>query len=166
MFWLGAGVSVPSSARSNSMKTRFQNSRKRSHSQPGAQSGRSHRARAHGRSRARARPAWPVGPACQKFSDRGSRVLRAPGGIPMRFQAATDGVLLQPKLGVAGEHAGPKTLGLESHVLGDELPREVDGAVLEVLADGEVAEHLEEGEVAGGEANLVDVGRPSTSERS
>ena len=33
-------------------------------------------------------------------------------------------------------------------MLGDELPREVDGAVLEVLAEREVAEHLEEREVA------------------
>ena len=39
-----------------------------------------------------------------------------------------------------------------------ELPRELDRAVLEVLAEREVAEHLEEGQVVAVEADLVDVG--------
>ena len=39
MFCFGSGVIVPSSARSYCMKTRFQYSRNRSQSQPGAQSG-------------------------------------------------------------------------------------------------------------------------------
>ena len=42
-------------------------------------------------------------------------------------------------------------------MLGDELPGEFGGAVLEVLPHGEVAQHLEEREVARGEADLVDV---------
>ena len=38
----------------------------------------------------------------------------------------------------------PEPLAVELHVLGDELPGEVDRAFLEVVAEREVAEHLEE----------------------
>ncbi len=42
-------------------------------------------------------------------------------------------------------------------VLGDQLPGELDGALLEVIAEGEVAEHLEKGVVARGVADIVEV---------
>lgn len=41
----------------------------------------------------------------------------------------------------------------------EELPRPVDGVVLEIIAKGEVAQHLEVGAVAGGVADVVDVRR-------
>ena len=40
---------------------------------------------------------------------------------------------------------------------GEQLPRELDGVFLEVVAEGEVAAHLEEGAVAGGLAHFLDV---------
>ena len=45
----------------------------------------------------------------------------------------------------------------QAEVLGDEVPGELDGAVLEVVAEREVAEHLEEGVVARGVADIVEV---------
>ena len=41
--------------------------------------------------------------------------------------------------------------------LGDQVPGQLDGALLEVVAEGEVAEHLEEGVVARGVADVVEV---------
>ena len=46
------------------------------------------------------------------------------------------------------------------HAGGEELPRELDGVFLEVVAKGEVAAHLEEGAVAGGLADFLDVTGP------
>ena len=43
---------------------------------------------------------------------------------------------------------------------GQQLPRQRDGLLLEVVAEGEVAEHLEERGVPGGLADLFDVRRP------
>src|SRR5690606_19306950 len=40
---------------------------------------------------------------------------------------------------------------------GQQLPSEVDGFLLEVIAEGEVAAQLEEGAVAGGLAHLFDI---------
>ena len=42
----------------------------------------------------------------------------------------------------------------------EELPRPVDGVILEIIAKGEVAQHLEVGAVAGGVADVVDVRGP------
>ena len=68
-----------------------------------------------------------------------------------------DLVLTQAELGIAGEDRGPEPIPVEPHVLGHELPGEVDRAVLEVLPHREVAQHLEERQVPRGEAHLVDV---------
>ena len=78
MLRCGSGSSEPSSCSEHCMKTRFQYSKKRSFSPPGGP--RRSRSRGPGRSRApstgrRARP----GPACQKFSERGSRTIRSAG---------------------------------------------------------------------------------------
>ena len=70
-----------------------------------------------------------------------------------------DLVLAEPQLRVAREDADPEAFGIELQVIEDELPREIDRALFEVLAEREVAEHLEEGEVGAVEADLVDVGR-------
>ena len=42
----------------------------------------------------------------------------------------------------------------------EELPRPVDGVILEIIAKGEVAQHLEVGAMAGGMADVVDVRGP------
>ncbi len=45
----------------------------------------------------------------------------------------------------------------EAHVLGEELPGEIHGLLLEVVAEGEVAQHLEEGVVARRPAHVLQV---------
>ena len=78
MFCAGSGVSTPSGSWSYCMNTRFQYSRKRSFSPPGRSSSlpnsspRSRYSSEHG-------PQGPVGPACQKFSERGSSTIRSRG---------------------------------------------------------------------------------------
>ena len=66
-------------------------------------------------------------------------------------------VLAEPELRVAREDRHPEEIGVDLHVVEDELPGEVDRAVFEVLTEREVAEHLEEREVEAVEADLVDV---------
>src|SRR6185295_17639414 len=66
-----------------------------------------------------------------------------------------DLVLVEPELGIAGEHRHPEALRIELQVLEDELPGEVDRPFLEVLAEREVAEHFEEGEVGAVEPHIV-----------
>ena len=158
----GSGVSVPSACSSNSMKTRFQNSRKRSQRvQPGSQSGcaaavllapvpvhlRVGPARARGRRPTRSSPT------------RAARTIRSARLADLAPVLVRDLVLAEPELGVAGEDGDPEPLGVELQVLEHELPGELDRALLEVLAEREVAEHLEERQVRAVEADLVDVRR-------
>jgi hypothetical protein len=82
-------------------------------------------------------------------------VGRNPDPLPPRDR---DLVAAEPELGVAGEHGRPELLDREPEPVGDELPREVDRPVLEVVTHGEVAEHLEEGEMPSREADGIDVG--------
>ena len=98
----------------------------------------------------------PAGP--QKFSERGKRddplardALAEPAGD-------RDVVLAEAELRIAREHRRPQALGVEAHVLGDELPGVVDRAVLEVVAEREVPEHLEHRRVARGQPDLVEIG--------
>ncbi len=65
---------------------------------------------------------------------------------------------------VARQDRRPQPVGLEAEAtvgqrLGDQVPAELDGAFLEVVAEGEVAAHLEERAVPGGLADVLDVGR-------
>src|ERR1700761_6271829 len=46
---------------------------------------------------------------------------------------------------------------LQPEILGDQIPSELDRAILEVVAEGKVAEHLEEGEVTRRVADIVEV---------
>ena len=73
--------------------------------------------------------------------------------------ADRDLVLAEAELRIAGVHGRPDALPVELQVVLDELGRELDRALLEVLAEREVAEHLEEREVMAVEPDLVDVGR-------
>src|SRR3546814_2244629 len=45
----------------------------------------------------------------------------------------------------------------EAVLLGDQIPGQLDGDVLEVVAEGKVAQHLEEGVVARGVADVLQV---------
>ena len=64
----------------------------------------------------------------------------------------------QPRrLVVVGIDGDQQALLVERVVLGEQLPGEQDGALLEIIAEGEVAEHLEEGVVARGVADIVEV---------
>ena len=159
MFCFGSGVSEPSACSSNSMNTRFQNSRKRSHSQPGAHSGRPQPVPAPVVEHLR------VGAARAGAADRPEVVRAGQPHDPLRRHAdplpGGHGhlVLVEPELRVAGEDGHPDPVQVELHVLEHELPGELDRAVLEVLAEREVAEHLEEGQVVAVEPDLVDVRR-------
>ena len=48
-------------------------------------------------------------------------------------------------------------VGIEAPLLRDQVPGELDRAILEVIAEREIAEHLEEGVVPGGVADIVEV---------
>ena len=63
----------------------------------------------------------------------------------------------EAELVVALEDRDPDLLGVEPEAVEREVPRELDRALLEVVADREVAEHLEEREVPVGAADVVDV---------
>ena len=65
----------------------------------------------------------------------------------------------EAELLVALEHGDPDVARVEAEALQRELPGELDGALLEVVADREVAEHLEEREVPRRVADVLDVGR-------
>ena len=162
MFCFGSGVSVPSGWSSYSMKTRFQNSRKRSQRvQPGLAVG-----------LAAAGLLAPVvvdlrvGPARARAADRPEVLRRRQrhdplgGHADLQPEVDRDLVGAELQLGVAGVHAHPDPVPVELQPVPDELGGEVDRTVLEVLAEREVAEHLEERQVVGVEPDLVDVRRP------
>ena len=70
--------------------------------------------------------------------------------------------LVRPEveLRVARVHGHPDPIPVEPHALAHELGRELDRALLEVLAEREVSEHLEERQVVRVEPDVVDVRRP------
>ena len=79
--------------------------------------------------------------------------------MPTRFQASIATLSSSsPSVGSPSCTVAHEPLGVELHVLGDELPGEVDRLVLEVVAEREVAEHLEEGAVAVGAADVLEIG--------
>ena len=159
MFCAGSGVSVFTGSCSNCMNTRFQYSRKRSFSPPGRSSALAEVAgRGRGRARSTARTGRS-GPACQKFSQRGQ--LDDPLARDADRQPRLDRLLVgaEAELLVALEDRDPDVVRVEAEALQRQLPRELDRALLEVVADREVAEHLEERQVARRQADLVDVRR-------
>ena len=48
-------------------------------------------------------------------------------------------------------------VGAQPPLLGQQVPRQLDGAILEIIAEGEIPQHLEEGVVARGVADIVEV---------
>ena len=147
---VGSGVRDPSGAWSYCMKTRFQNSMKRS---PwGSWSGPPSGPKAGPRSMCSSLdgPHGPVSPICQKLSLSPRRWMRSIG-----TPTAVVPDLL--RLVVALVDGDPDAVAVEPPLLGDQLPRVGDRQLLEVAAEAEVAEHLEEHEVALGATDLVEV---------
>ena len=58
---------------------------------------------------------------------------------------------------VIGVDGDQKLILRQRKFLGDQVPGQLDGAFLEVIAEGEVAEHLEEGVMPRGVADIVEV---------
>src|SRR5688500_15258859 len=58
---------------------------------------------------------------------------------------------------VALEDRDPDPLRVEAEALDSELPRHLDGFLLEVVTEREVPEHLEEGAMPRGQPDLVDI---------
>ena len=123
---------------------------------------RARRSRAPRPSRSRSRSPGRTGRA--RRPTRSSRPSAAgtirSGGMPTCCQssiATSSGPSLQ--LRIARVHRDPDAVPVEPHVLQDELRRELDRTLLEVLPEREVAEHLEERQVVAVEPDLVDVRR-------
>ncbi len=55
------------------------------------------------------------------------------------------------------EHGDQQAVGGQAELLGDQVPGELDRALLEVVAEREVAQHLEEGVMARGVADILQV---------
>ena len=140
------------------MKTRFQNSRKRSLSSPGRSSGAAELEPAV-EVELRARAARAGRPGLPEVSERGRRTIRSSGTPTARQHSIASSSGPSAELLVAREDRDPDPLGIEPEALGRELPRVLDRALLEVVAEREVPEHLEERQVARGQPDLVDVGR-------
>ena len=73
------------------------------------------------------------------------------------FRQAGDLLPQVEGLVVLREHGDQKPLLGQREFLGDQVPGELDRAILEVIAEREIAEHLEEGVVARGVADIVEV---------
>src|SRR5262249_36275783 len=58
---------------------------------------------------------------------------------------------------VVDEDGGLEAVLGEAEVPGEELPAELDGVFLEVIAEGEIAQHLEEGVVPGGASHVLEI---------
>src|SRR5256885_14950973 len=86
MFLAGSGTSVFTGSWYNSMNTRFQYSTKRSFSPPGRSSA-SPNSTPRSKYNSEQGPQGPVGPACQKFSERGQSTMRS-RGTPTDSQGA------------------------------------------------------------------------------
>ena len=101
-----------------------------------------------------------AGRACRSPEVLGARqpddpLARNPDSLPAGDRRL---VLAEPEPRIAGEDGRPDPVAVEPHLLGRELPGEVDRAVLEVVAEREVSEHLEHRRVPGGQADLVQIG--------
>ena len=145
-----AAMRSPGATCSNCMNTRFQISMKRSPSwsgepggPPGILSPWSKKISEHG-------PQGPVSPICQKLSEVGMRMMRDSGRPAIFFQRLN--------ASSSSEIDGDQQPVLrQAVVLGDQVPGELDRALLEIVAEREVAEHLEEGVMPRGVADIVEV---------
>ena len=58
---------------------------------------------------------------------------------------------------IAGKDGKPEALGIHSELIYQQVPRELDGILLEVVTKRKVAEHLEERVMPGGLSDLIQV---------
>ena len=159
MFCAGSGVERCSTGSwSNCMNTRFQYSRKRSLSPPGRSSALAERpARGRGRAPSTGRTGRSARPA-RSSPSAGSATIRSRGTPIASHASIASSSGPRPSSSSPSKTVTQMSLGVEAEALERQLPGELDGALLEVVADREVAEHLEEREVARGGADVVDVG--------
>ncbi len=75
----------------------------------------------------------------------------------LRIRQAGDLLPEAERLVVVDVDRDHQPVGRQAELLGHQVPGELDGAVLEVVAEREVAEHLEEGVMARGVADIVEV---------
>ena len=158
MLGLGSGVSRPASSISYCTNTRFQYSRKRSQSQPGAQSGSSQPSLGAEvvveLGAGPARPGGPGGPPeVVLAAEADDALVREAVRLPQLH-----GLFVGGHLVVAAEDAHPHLARGRCRAV-RELERPRDRLRLEVVAEREVAEHLEEREVPRRLADVLDVGR-------
>ena len=104
-------------------------------------------------------PHGPVGPACQKFSSRSHSTIRSRGTPIDSHASIASWSGPRPSSSSPSKTVIQMLLGVDAEALGGELPGELRGALLEVVAHREVAEHLEERQVPVRGADVVDVRR-------
>ena len=106
------------------------------------------RTRARGRGRAPQHgPHGPVGPACQKFSERGSSTIRSRGTPIASHASIASSSGPRPSSSSPSKTVAQIFSGSNPKPSSRQLPGELRRALLEVVADREVAEHLEEREM-------------------
>ena len=146
----GRSTRLPPASCSYCMNTRFQISMKRSPSASGE-------------------PGGPPG-MCVAVVVEDLRARAAGAGVAHRPEIVGAGDADDLAVGQAGDLL-PQVEGLvvvdidgdqqlvlrQAEFLGDQVPGELDRALLEIVAEREVAEHLEEGVVARGVADIVEV---------
>ena len=93
----------------------------------------------------------------------GTRIAHGPevvaGGDPddLLLRQAADLAPQAEGLVILGEDGDEQPVLGQAVLPGDEVPGELDGAILEVIAEGKIAQHLEEGVVAGRVADVLKV---------
>ncbi len=149
-------VSAPSACRSNSMKTLFQISTKRS--EPDCGVGHEVAGAGHARRRGRSRSPSSVRRGRCRPSPRSCRPSRARRSArPAETPPDLVGLVVSRDALFALEDRRDQPLGIELPLLGQQLPGQRNRVLLEVVAEREVAEHLEERVVAQRRADVVEV---------
>ncbi len=87
----------------------------------------------------------------------GPEIVRGRDADDARFRESRDLAPEVERLVVLGIDGREQAILAEAVILGDQLPGELDRALLEVVAEGEIPQHLEEGVVARGVADAVEV---------
>src|SRR5262249_57254152 len=84
-------------------------------------------------------------------------IIRAGDAHDLAFGQARDLLPQLERLVVLGEDGDQQPIDRQAELLGDEIPRKLDGAILEVIAERKIAEHLEEGVMARGIAKIIEI---------
>ncbi len=116
--------------------------------------------------RAAGRPAFDVrtvivenlraGPARADIAHR-PEIVGAGDADDLLVRKAGDLSPQRRRLLIVGIDGDQQALRIEREILGEEIPSEQDGPLLEIIGEGEIAEHLEEGVMARRVADIVEV---------